>query len=675
MRNYNYSEWDGSQNVPDLDKDELMDELAKNLMQDGDLPYALWRMQRQGFNGPQGRHLPGLQELMQKLRQARKRQLDKYNLSSIMDDIKKKLDDIIKTERAGIQKKLDEAKQRAEQGIPGQDPEFGKKMLKRMEDATAANRDKLDKLPPDVGGRIKDLQDYDFMDEQARRDFQELMETLKKHAMQSVSRDLMQQVKSMDPKQMAAVRNLVEAINQMLEQRLRGEEPDFDKFMQQFEQYFGNNPPKNLDELIERMQQQMAQSQALLDSMSAGDRKELEDLLNGMLDEATKFEMAKMAANMEAIHPTEREPRNYPFSGEESLSYNEALKLMEQMQHMDDLEGQIKEAQFSRDLDNIDEKSMKELLGEEAAQELERIKELTKVLEESGYIRRTKDGFELTPLGMRKIGQKALKDVFSKLQKDRIGGHRLDDKGALGERADETKHFEWGDALDLDLKQTIMNALKRESQTPPVKLTPDDFEVYEKQLLTRTATILMLDLSLSMPMRGNFFAAKQVAMALDSLIRSQFPRDSLHIIGFSSYGREIKKEDLATMGWDDFDPYTNIQHGLSLARKMLAKERCQNKQILLVTDGEPTAHIENGEMFFQTPPSMRTIQLTLKEVEHCTKAGIIINTFMLGESYFLNAFVTRIAQMNKGRVFFTSADSLGQYMLVDYISNQKHGVR
>ncbi len=674
MKTYRYSEWDGTQNVPELDKDELMDELAKSLMQDGNLSYALWKMQRGGFRGSQGR-LPGLQELLQKLRQQRQRQLDKYNLSSIMDDIKKKLDDIIQSEREGIQKKVSEARQKSEHAPPGVSPEFGKKMLKRVEDMASANRDKLDKLPPDVGGRIKDLLNYDFTDEQARQQFQELMEMLKQHAMQSYTRDLTQQLKSMDPAQMAALRHLVEAINQMLEQRLRGEEPDFDQFMKQFGGFFGPNPPKNLDELIQRMQEQMTQAQSLLESMSATDRKELEDLMRGMLDEATQYELAKMAANMEAIHPTNREPRNYPFSGEESISYTEALKLMEKLQNMDELEGQIKEAQFNRQLDDIDEQSVRELLGEEAAEELARIREMTKVLEEAGYIRRKGKGFELTPLGMRKIGQKALKDVFTQLQKDRAGGHRIDEKGILGERADETKRYEFGDNLDLDLKQTIMNALLRESQTPPVKLTPDDFEVFNSELLTRSATVLMLDLSLSMPMRGNFYAAKQVAMALDSLISSQFPRDSLYIIGFSSYAREIKKDDMATMGWDEFDPYTNIQHGLALARKLLTKERCQNKQIILVSDGEPTAHVENGQIHFQYPPSTRTIQLTLREVEHCTRSGIIINTFMLGESYFLNAFVTRIAQINKGRVFFTSADSLGQYMLVDYISNRKKGIR
>ena len=674
MKTYRYSEWDGTQKFPPLDEDELMDRLSREIMQDGNLSSILWRMQQYGFNDRQGRRLPGLQEMLQKLRRAKQKQLDKYNLGSVMDDISKKLDEILQTERQGIQKKLDEAKGKAEQGTSGLSPEIGQKLLKNMQDMASRNQSRLDNLPQDVGGKIKELMNYDFMDENAREQFQELMEMLKKHAMEAYGRDLTQQIKNMDPQTLAAMRHFVEAINQMLEQRMRGEEPDFGKFMQEFGSFFGDNPPQNLDELIERLQQQIAQAQSLMDSMSEQDRKGLEDLLRSTLDEATQYELAKMSANLEALYPGEKLRRNYPFSGEESISYSEALKLMEQLQQMDKLEGQIKDAQFSRSLDEIDEKSMKEILGEEASQELERIRELTKVLEEAGYIRPKGKGYELTPKGIRKIGQKALKDVFNRLQKDRLGGHLVDRKGVLGERIAETKKYQWGDDFDLELKQTIMNALQREPQKPPVKLKIEDFEVYDTELLTRSATVLMLDLSLSMPMRGNFQAAKQVAIALDGLIRSQYPRDSLYIVGFSSYAREIKKDELSELMWDEYDPYTNMQHGLYLARKLLAKDRSLNKQIILVTDGEPTAHTEEGETYIQFPPSVRTIQFTLREVEYCTRAGIIINTFMLGESYFLNALATRIARINKGRVFFADANNLGEYMLVDYISNKKKGI-
>jgi uncharacterized protein with von Willebrand factor type A (vWA) domain len=186
--------------------------------------------------------------------------------------------------------------------------------------------------------------------------------------------------------------------------------------------------------------------------------------------------------------------------------------------------------------------------------------------------------------------------------------------------------------------------------------------------------VLMLDLSLSMPMRGNFEAAKRVAVALDNLIRSQYPKDTLYIVGFSSYARQIRKEDLTAMRWDEFDPYTNLQHGLNLARKLLSREICTNKQIILVSDGEPTAHYEDGSLFFRFPPSLRTMQVTMKEVRRCTQKSITINTFMLEGGRSFSSFVTRMARINKGRVFFTSADNLGHYLLQDFVSNKSRKV-
>ncbi|MFC2070723.1 VWA domain-containing protein, partial [Chloroflexota bacterium] len=244
-------------------------------------------------------------------------------------------------------------------------------------------------------------------------------------------------------------------------------------------------------------------------------------------------------------------------------------------------------------------------------------------------------------------------------------------RGAGGERIEETKPYEFGDDFQIHLQKSIMNAINRKPGKPPVKMDTEDFEVFRTEELTRTATVLLLDMSLSMPMRGNFEAAKRVTLALDGLIRSQYPKDSLHIVGFSSYAREIKKRDVTYMNWDDFDPYTNMQHGLQVARKLLDKERSTNKQIILISDGEPTAHFEEGHLYFQYPPTMRTMQLTLREVRRCTQKGIVINTFMLDSGRFVGAFVTQMARMNKGRVFYTSADNLGEYLLVDYLTNKK----
>lgn len=674
MSIYRYSEWDGSQDLFDLDADELMDELGRNLMSYGDLSYALRLMQRGGIRDSQGRKLPGLQELLQRLRQRKQGQLEKYKLSSVIDEIRQKLDNILKTERQGIQRRLDEVRQKAGESTGELSPEMQQRLLETVEDMAAQNLKKLDELPPDIGGRIRELAQYDFMDEEARRQFQELMDMLKRHAMESYGRDLVQKFKDVDAGTLARIRHLVEALNQMLEQRRRGQEPDFDRFMEQFGDYFGPQPPQNLDELMERLQNQIAQAQSLLDSLSPEDREALEDVLQSMLDEGTQYELAKLAANLEALYPSDRLRKQYPFSGEESISYTEALKLMEMLQKMDKLEAQLRDSQYSRSLEVVNEQLLRELLGDEAAEELERLRNIARILEEAGYIRWKDSRYELTPSGMRKIGQKALEDIFAQLRKDRVGGHNLSSRGAGGERIDETKKYEFGDDFQVHLQKTIMNSIYREPRRPPIKLSTDDFEVYRTEELTRSATVLMLDLSLSMPMRGNFEAAKRVAIALDGLIRSQYPKDSLYIVGFSSYARQIKKEDLAYMGWDEFDPYTNMQHGFYVARKLLAKERCTNKQIILVSDGEPTAHFEGGNIFFQVPPTLRTLQLTLREVRNCTQKSIVINTFMLESGRFLSAFVTQMARINKGRVFFTSADSLGQYLLVDYISNKKRRI-
>jgi len=670
MKTYRYSEWDDTQNIFEPDADELMEELERNLMYDGDLANALRMMQSRGLADSLGRRLPSLQELLQRLRQRRKEHLDKYKLGSMLDDIRKRLDDIIKTEEKGIQGRLDEARRKAAAGNQELNREMQEKLLKNLEERASQSLKKLEDLPQDVGGRIKELSQYDFMDEEARRQFQELMDMLKRNAMSSFAREMTQRLQNMDANSLAAMRHFIEAVNQMLEARKRGEEPDFQGFMEQFGDFFGPNPPQNLDELIERLQNQIAQAQSLLESLSPADRQQLQELIDSMLDETTKYEMGKMMANLESLFPGWLEPQRYPFSGEESLSYTEALKLMEQLQKMDRLEGQFKDSRESDSLNEIDEKLVKELLGDSTAEELERMRSITKVLEDAGYIRKKKGKYELTPQGMRKIGEKALNTIFASLKKDRSGSHGIRQQGSGGERIDETKKYEFGDDFDLHLQRTLTNALLREPQVP-IKLEVQDFEVFRQEQQTRSATVMMLDMSLSMRMNGNFESAKIVSIALNSLITGKFPKDSLYILGFSNIARRMTPEELTYISWHDFTPNTNMQHGFILARKLLEKDRSANKQIIMISDGQPTAHIENGHVVFQLPTSRRCLEVTLKEVSNCTRAGIVINTFMLPSHDFFNMFVDRMARLNHGRVFFTDPGDLGKYIIVDYINNKK----
>jgi uncharacterized protein with von Willebrand factor type A (vWA) domain len=275
---------------------------------------------------------------------------------------------------------------------------------------------------------------------------------------------------------------------------------------------------------------------------------------------------------------------------------------------------------------------------------------------------------------MRRIGQGALRDIFDQLKKSRLGQHRISPVGQGVEAGDELKGYEYGDPFLLDLNETLFNSLQRAGRGLPVKIEPSDFVVHRTEHSAHASTVLMIDMSRSMFLRGCFLAAKKVAIALDSLIRTQFPRDSLYVVGFSNHAVELRPQSLPGIALNDYVYGTNMQHGFQVARSLLAKHR-GNRQIIMVTDGEPTAHLDNGGVFFAYPPTLRTIQETLREVRRCTRDRIVINTFMLERGPYLTEFVNQMTRINKGRAFFVSPERLGEYLLVDYVSGKQRRQR
>jgi uncharacterized protein with von Willebrand factor type A (vWA) domain len=317
---------------------------------------------------------------------------------------------------------------------------------------------------------------------------------------------------------------------------------------------------------------------------------------------------------------------------------------------------------------------VRDLMGDDAADALDRLAQLTKMLEDQGLVQQKEGRLELTPKGLRSIGNNALRDLFSKLAKDTAGQHQLHRLGTGHERTYDTKPYEFGDPFQLDLHRTVRNALRRNGPGTPVRLSPDDFEIERTEHLTKSSTVLMLDLSMSMPMRDNFLPAKKVAMALHSLITSQFPRDYMGLVGFSETAYVLTPEQLPEVSWD-FAYGTNMHHGFTLARQMLSRQT-GTKQIIMITDGEPTAHIEpGGNVFFNYPPVQATVEATLREVMRCTREGIRINTFMLDANHGLKAFVEQLTAINRGRAFFTDNQTLGDYVLVDFIEHKRQLAR
>src|SRR5947208_2236503 len=344
------------------------------------------------------------------------------------------------------------------------------------------------------------------------------------------------------------------------------------------------------------------------------------------------------------------------------------------MQKLHALEQELRGTRSLEDLAKLSPEDVAKIAGEEAARDLERLKELAKALKDAGYLEGEDDDLKLTARAIRKIADKALRDIFARLSKDRFGGHQITRRGAGGDQTDETKAYEFGDPFLLDLKETVMNAVERSGPGTPVRLAPDDFEVYRTELRTQAATVVMLDMSRSMLNNGYFLPAKKVALALSALIRGQFPRDALYIVGFSLYARTFTPESLPTLSWSEWNIGTNMHAGFLLSRQLLARHKGGNKQILMVTDGEPTAHLEDGVADFSYPPTRRTVEETLKEVQRCTRESITINTFMLGHSPWLVGFVEQMAKINHGRAFISAPEKLGEYVVVDFVKSRRRHI-
>lgn len=671
-RTYRYSHWDGTQQIFEIDADALMDQLSEELLKQGDMMKALRELFRNGARDQNGQQLTSLKDLIDQLKNRRREQLQQYNMDSVVDDLKERLEDIVRTEREGIDRRVAEAQQQVEEDH-SEGRQEQESLFQLLEQRAQRNRERLDDLPDGVGGQIQQLMEYDFMDPDAQQKFQELLDMLKSQMAQNLSQQMQQQMQNMSPEDMAAMREMMNQLGQMMRDKMDGREPDFDGFMQQFGSMFGPNPPQSFEELMDHLQQQMSQMQSMLESMSPEMRRELEDAMNASMDPATQQAMAQLASLMEQMMPMDEMRRQYPFLGDDSLTMDQAMEMMRKLQEQDQLEEALRQAMRTGNLDEVDPDKLAEILGDEARKAWEEMERLRQLLRDAGYVT-DDDKMDLTARAIRRIGQKALREVFVHLKKDRMGNHLIDSRGANGDLLGETKPYEFGDPFQIDLQATVKNAVLRSGPQVPVKLRPEDFEVYRTEHMTRTSTVVLLDQSRSMGLFNNFQAAKKVTLALMALIRTQYPRDTMYIIGFSDYAREIKEEELAKTSWNSWVSGTNLHHALMLSRKLLAKEKGGTRQILCITDGEPTAHLEGDRAFFSYPPSYRTEQETLKEVKRCTQEDIVINTFMLENNYQLVNFVDRMTRINQGRAFYTSAGNIGEFMLVDYVNNRRKRV-
>jgi uncharacterized protein with von Willebrand factor type A (vWA) domain len=665
---HRFSAWDGTQDPLGPDVEEIFNRLSEDVFHGWDFETALRRMLSQGWRDRSGKRLMGLEEMTERLQRRRRKQLEKYSLDGVFDDITEKIDNVVRREREGI-----------DQRLVAVEDESARRILERV---AAKRREQLSGLPRDPGGAIRELQGYEFMDEGAEQAFAQLLEEIKKGVVDTYFKEMTEQMQAMSAEDVAELRAMTRDLNSLVREKLEGvpdaqRQRSYEAFLQRWGRLFPNAPPR-VDDFLDEITRQMARMDSLMRSLSPEMRRQLGDLVDSVFgDPQLQSELAELGAGLEMLSPRGGLGSRYSFFGGEQLPLDEAMQLMGRLQAMEELERSLREVYRGGQIPPDTRRQLQDLLGDDAARSLDQLAQMAQELEARGLVQRDSDGLRLTARGMRRIGQKALGDLFARLRRDRFGEHGLARRGQRGERADDSKPYEFGDPFDLDVERTVMNAIQRQASEGPrvagavPQLSAEDFEVHRSDALTRSSTVLMLDMSRSMPLRGYFYAAKKVALALDSLIRSQYPRDSLHIIGFSDIAREISSSDLPHLSVNEYVYGTNMQHGLMLSRRMLARDGAANRQIIIVSDGEPTAHMKNGRPEFFYPPLPETFEKTLIEVQRCTREGIVINTFMLESNHQLVQFVDEMTRLNRGRAFFISPDRLGDYVLVDYVASKR----
>lgn len=657
---YDYSAWDGSQELSDLDPEELLAALGDDLLGTGDLSDALERLLRGGVDLPDGERIEGLRDLLEQTRRKRDELLSQGDPDGELARYRDRLGEIETMERGGLDELAAEA------------AASGDERRQAVTDEVVSERQlALELLPDDLAGRIRSLRSYEFTSSEAREAFEELEAELRQEITDTYFKGMSEAMSNTDPEQMARVREAMDALSQMLEQRSRGEDldPTFEEFMDKYGDMFPD--AENLDDLLEQLAKQMAAAEAMWRSLSPEQRAELQGLAEAMFDDLDlRWSMERLNANLRQAFPDLNWGDSYRFEGEGSMRMSEAADAARQLAELESMEDLLSTASSASALGEIDIDAVRRNLGEDAARQLDRLASVVKKLEDAGLISNKGGSMELTAHGVRRLGSKALQDLFAQLRGDKVGQHQSTYIGFGHDREETTRPYEPGDPLNLHLSRTVHNAVTRSGGGTPVKLEAEDFEVVETEALARSATVLCIDLSMSMPMRDNFVPAKKMAMALQTLIATRYPRDYLGLVVFSEVAREIKPAELPTVMWD-YIYGTNLQHALAMSRQMLAHQQ-GTKQIIVVTDGEPTAHINRwGEPEFNYPPVPETLHLTMAEVVRCTRANITINTFALDLERTHYPFVEQIAKVNGGRTFYTTNDALGGYVLHDFLEHRR----
>jgi uncharacterized protein with von Willebrand factor type A (vWA) domain len=640
MRRARYGEWRGGDDplAPPYDVSAALDDIGDSVL-DGLTPAeAMQRLMRQGLPGRRG-----IDDLMRQVRERARKARQAGRLDGTLDEVRELLDRAIDAERREL--------------FPNP-----------SDDARLAEAE-LDALPRETARAVRELASYDWQSDEARAAYEQIQDLLRREVLDSQFKGMKDALAGGDAESQQRVTEMMAALNDLLDADARGEDTkeQFGEFMANYGDFFPDNP-QTLEELVDSLARRAAAAQRLMNSLSPEQQAELAGLMRHAMQNAGMAEqMARLSDQLRARRPELDWQGRQRMKGDTPLGLGDATTALEESADLDELAAMLGQDYPGASIDDVDPELVERALGRQAVDDLEALRRVEKELERQGYLQREAGELTLTPKGMRRLGESALRRIFSRLHAHGRGDHDMRDAGAAGDPTGATRQWQFGDEQPFDVVRTVRNAVLRTGSGTPVRIDVEDFEVVETERRSGAAVALLVDLSYSMALRGTWAAAKTTALALHSLVTTRYPQDAIEVIGFSRYARVLKPAELPSLTWDMVQG-TNLQHALMLASRHLAKHPDAEPVVMVVTDGEPTAHLlSDGSAWFDWPTHPETTAATMAEVERITRRGATINVFMLDDEPGLVRFVESMAARNGGRVFSPDAEKLGDYVVSDYI--------
>jgi uncharacterized protein with von Willebrand factor type A (vWA) domain len=642
---YRYGRWHGGADplAAPYDLGNAVDEIGDSVLAGSGVREALRELLRRGTEGRRG-----LEELRRSVRERLRKARTAGSMDGTLQEVRELLDTALQAER--------------------------RELFPDPDDAARLAEAELDALPEETAGAVRALKDYQWRSAEARQAYEQIQDLLRREVLDSSFASMKQALQNAGDAEMQAVKDMVADLSQLIDAHNRGEDTDqqFRDFMDKHGQFFPDDP-QSIEELIDSLARRAAAQERMMAGLSAQQRAELGDLMaQAMSDMGLASEMSHLQDALRQARPDlPWGQRGQVPDGEPSLGLGDATSAVAELADLEALSTQLSQGYAGASLADIDEELLERALGRPAVDDLSALRQLERELERQGYLNRDGGKLELSPKAVRRLGATALRRVFAKLSATGRGEHDVADAGAAGELTGSSREWRFGDEQPLDVVRTVKNAVLRTAGSPRtgsrVRIAVDDFEVVETERRTGAAVALLVDLSYSMALRGTWGAAKSTAMALHSLVTTRFPQDAIQIIGFSSTAQVLRPATLAELSVDTLQG-TNLQHGLMLARRFLAQHRDAEPVVLVVTDGEPTAHLEDdGTPFFCWPPMPETIARTVAEVERVARTGATVNVFALDPDPSLMHFVHDLTARAGGRVFEPDPDRLGEYVVADYL--------